>query len=73
MLFRKTAAPRLLLETTFVPKAKLYFAALVFQCSVSFTGNVFTTINFLRNLQMDLISWGVTLHLAGKGCKGQTL
>jgi hypothetical protein len=34
-------------------------------------GDIFTTLHFLHNLQMDPISKNVTLHQAGKACQGQ--
>ncbi len=34
---------------------------------------VFTTIHFLCNLQMGLISWSVIKHKVEKACRGQTL
>ncbi len=37
------------------------------------SGTVFTTLHFLPNLQMGPISQIVTLHRAGKACKGKTL
>ncbi len=36
-------------------------------------GAVFTTLYFLRNLQISPISQCVTLHNARKACQGQTL
>ncbi len=36
-------------------------------------GAVFTTLIFLRNLEMGTISKNITLHRAGKACLVQTL
>ncbi len=39
---------------------------------VKITATEFTTLHFIHNIQIDPISWSVTLRYAGNACQGQT-